>query len=219
MKALDMVERAISEEGITEYPPNSNNVKYNEWYYGHPVSGNAYPWCCAFISWLFRETKLVKKTASCDTMLKVFEKSGQVIPRQDARAGDLIFFKFFSNTKRVNHIGIITAYDKGIFYTVEGNTSVTSNDNGGSVMRRVRASNIYAIARPMYDDAWILVKKGSKGEFVKKLQRLLNANGSHLKVDGDFGVLTENAVIEYQASHDLVKDGVAGVKTWGKLIK
>ena len=85
-------------------------------------------------------------------------------------------------------------------------------------MRRFRASNIVAIARPLYDDAWILVKKGSKGEFVKKLQSLLNKNGAHLDVDGDFGTLTESAVIEYQARHDLKKDGVAGVKTWNALL-
>ena len=215
--ALDMVERAISEEGVTEYPPNSNKVKYNEWYYGKPVSGSAYPWCCAFISWLFRDTKLVKKTASCDAMLKDMEKRGQVIPITDARAGDLIFFKFYNGSKRTNHIGIVSAY-QGTFYTIEGNTSVTSNNNGGAVMQRVRASHIVAVARPMYDDAWILVKKGSKGEFVKKLQSLLNKNGAHLDVDGDFGTLTESAVIEYQARHDLKKDGVAGVKTWNALL-
>lgn len=46
---------ASAEVGITEYPPNSNNVKYNTWYYGHPVSGKNYPWCAAFISYLFWE--------------------------------------------------------------------------------------------------------------------------------------------------------------------
>lgn len=217
MMALDMVERAISEEGVTEYPPNSNKVKYNEWYYGKPVSGDAYPWCCAFISWLFRDTKLVKKTASCDAMLKDMERRGQVIPITDARAGDLIFFKFYNGSRRTNHIGLVSAY-QGTFYTIEGNTSVTSNNNGGAVMQRVRTSHIVAVARPMYDDAWILLKKGSKGEFVKKLQRLLNKHGAHLNIDGDFGILTESAVIEYQGQRNLKKDGIAGVKTWSSLI-
>ena len=46
---------AMAEEGITEYPPNSNNVKYNTWFYGRPVQGPNYPWCCTFLSYLFWE--------------------------------------------------------------------------------------------------------------------------------------------------------------------
>lgn len=34
-----------------ENPMGSNRVKYNDWYYGHPVSGKDYPWCCAFVTW------------------------------------------------------------------------------------------------------------------------------------------------------------------------
>lgn len=216
--ALDMVERALAEEGVSEWPPDSNQVKYNEWFYSKKVSGSAYPWCCAFIAWLFRDTKLVKKTAACADLLTYLDKKGQTVSLKDARPGDLIFFKFGKTQKKTNHIGIITAFQKGVYQTIEGNTSVTSNDNGGAVMRRFRASNIVAIARPLYDDAWILVKKGSKGEFVKKLQSLLNKNGAHLDEDGDLGTLTESAVIEYQARHDLKKDGVAGVKTWNALL-
>ena len=46
---------ANGELGVKESPPNSNNVKYNTWFYGHPVSGKDYPWCCTFISWLFNQ--------------------------------------------------------------------------------------------------------------------------------------------------------------------
>ena len=46
---------AIGEVGTTEYPPNSNNVKYNTWFYKHPVQGKNYPWCCTFVSWLFNQ--------------------------------------------------------------------------------------------------------------------------------------------------------------------
>lgn len=50
-----IMELARKQIGITEMPPNSNNVKYNTWYYGHSVSGSAYPWCCTFIEWLFKD--------------------------------------------------------------------------------------------------------------------------------------------------------------------
>ena len=36
---------------VREDPPNSNNVRYNTWYYGREVSGSAYPWCAVFVQW------------------------------------------------------------------------------------------------------------------------------------------------------------------------
>lgn len=53
------------------------------------------------------------------------------------------------------------------------------------------------------------IKKGSKGEDVKILQRALN-----ITVDGYFGPGTETAVKEFQKKHGLDADGVVGNKTW-----
>ena len=58
----------------------------------------------------------------------------------------------------------------------------------------------------------MVLKKGSRGEEVKKLQRLLN-----LYPDGIFGPLTEEAVKEFQKANGLTPDGVVGDKTWAKL--
>ena len=44
---------AASQVGVKESPAGSNNVKYNTWYWGKIVSGDAWPWCAAFVSWLF----------------------------------------------------------------------------------------------------------------------------------------------------------------------
>lgn len=51
--AARLVEIAKSQIGVKESPANSNNVKYNTWYYGKAVSGSAYPWCCGFVEWCF----------------------------------------------------------------------------------------------------------------------------------------------------------------------
>ena len=58
------------------------------------------------------------------------------------------------------------------------------------------------------------IKKGSRGEDVKTLQKALN-----LLPDGIFGKLTEEAVKEFQKAHGLVADGVVGTKTWEALLK
>lgn len=56
------------------------------------------------------------------------------------------------------------------------------------------------------------LKKGSRGDEVRALQTAL-----HLYVDGIFGLLTEEAVKEYQKAHGLVADGIVGDKTWAML--
>ena len=58
----------------------------------------------------------------------------------------------------------------------------------------------------------MLLKIGSSGEDVKKLQRALG-----LKDDGDFGPMTENAVKKWQSENGLNDDGLVGKKTWAKL--
>ena len=51
----------------------------------------------------------------------------------------------------------------------------------------------------------MLLKKGSKGDDVKQLQKLLN-----ITVDGDFGPATELAVMRFQAQNGLKTDGIVG---------
>lgn len=62
-----------------------------------------------------------------------------------------------------------------------------------------------------------LLKKGSKGDYVRLLQEWLNAHGYGLKVDGDFGKLTDAAVRAFQKAKGLVVDGLVGSKTWAAL--
>ncbi len=58
----------------------------------------------------------------------------------------------------------------------------------------------------------MLLKKGSRGNEVKALQRAL-----HLLDDGIFGQLTEERVKEFQKENGLIVDGIVGDKTWAKI--
>ena len=58
----------------------------------------------------------------------------------------------------------------------------------------------------------MLLKNGSKGEDVKKLQTKLG-----LTVDGSFGPGTENKVKEWQSANGLTSDGIVGDGTWSKM--
>lgn len=227
-----LLAKAKKEVGVKESPANSNNVKYNTWYYGREVHDYdisptiTYPWCCAFQAWLFDGSNLIKKTASCSNLLAWCKQQGLIVT--DPEPGDLVFMKFGKN-KDTDHIGVCTdsstwAIQKKL-RTIEGNTSKDSNDNGGCVMERVRSkSNIVAFARPKYGGTTTVnvpnkptLKMGDKGDWVKIAQARLVVFGYALEVDGDFGPITKNAVIAFQGSYGLAKDGIIGPKTWAKL--
>jgi putative chitinase len=58
----------------------------------------------------------------------------------------------------------------------------------------------------------MLLKVGSKGEDVKKLQSFLG-----LGADGSFGPGTEKAVKDWQSANSLTPDGLVGDGTWAKM--
>lgn len=66
-----------------------------------------------------------------------------------------------------------------------------------------------------------LVKRGSRGDLVRKVQSKLKTNYSlyagKLKVDGIFGPSTEKAVREFQRRAGLKVDGIAGAQTLKRL--
>ena len=64
-----------------------------------------------------------------------------------------------------------------------------------------------------------MLRTGSRGDAVRKLQELLNALGYDCgSVDGIFGSKTYAAVLAFQKANGLVADGIVGSLTWGKLV-
>lgn len=72
---------------------------------------------------------------------------------------------------------------------------------------------IEAINSQITDAVTQILRRGSKGDLVKKLQAKLG-----LTADGDFGPGTEAAVKKWQTANGLTADGVAGPKTLTKLL-
>jgi len=146
----EVLDLAVAQVGITEYPPNSNKVLYNTAYYGREVSGSAYPWCCVFVWWVFAQFSpcLVWKTASCAELGNWFKDNSRWY--NQPQVGDVVFFKFNTNNRWTNHCGIVKSINGKMIETIEGNTSVNSDDNGGAVMIRQRTSNIVGYGRPAY---------------------------------------------------------------------
>ena len=59
----------------------------------------------------------------------------------------------------------------------------------------------------------IICQAGDRGAVVRIVQKLL-----HVKSDGIFGMLTEEAVKDFQIAHLLKVDGIVGLATWRKLL-
>ena len=139
----DVLDTARRELGTTESPANSNKVRYNTWYYGREVSGDAYPWCMAFVQWVFDRAgkPLPYKTANCSGLLTWYQKNKQECIVSDPKPGDIIIYNF-------SHTGIVESVASRSITAIEGNTSAGdsgSQSNGGGVFRRTR-NTIYATA-------------------------------------------------------------------------
>ena len=154
--ASDVLKVAREQIGVTEYPPQSNNVKYNTEYYNREVYGDeTYPWCMVFVWWVFKHAGASDlfydggKTASCPTFYWWASRTGRWYT-SDYKPGDIAIFRFSSSG--YDHTGIVEQKNAdGTYYVIEGNTSLTSDDNGGAVMRRTRyPSQFVGCYRPDY---------------------------------------------------------------------
>ena len=164
MSTIDrIIEIAVSQIGVTEFPANSNCVKYNTEFYGREVWDGlwdtTFPWCAVFVWWVFKHADACDlfyggdKTASCPTLAQYYERKGQLV-KYGFRRGDIVFFDWNVGGYGYDHVGIIEKVNgDGTYWCIEGNTSLTSNDNGGSVMRRLRSfMSISGAARPYSED-------------------------------------------------------------------
>lgn len=169
--ANTVIKKARSFEGTKEKPSKSNNVIFNTHYYGKAVKGSAYPWCCTFLWDIFRlcgASHLFyggKKTAYCPTLENWFKSKDRFY--SEGKAGDVCFMDFGKG--RASHVGMVIQKNAdGTYRTIEGNTSVTSNDNGGKVMIRKRKKKcIRGFGRPDYDQP-------KTDNDVLKLQKAIN---------------------------------------------
>lgn len=234
--AEKIIALAYGQLGVVENPAGSNKVIYNTDFYGREVSGPAYPWCCSHIWWLFWKLGASSlfcggaRVASCTAVMRYAKNNGLFV-KSGFRRGDLILYNFDGNANDAEHIGICVGSDGSSVTCIEGNTSQTSDDNGGKVMLRSRSLKVVIGAyRPNYiqttkkEEETVKVevkvlKKGSSGAQVKSLQILLNGKGHSCgEVDGSFGKKTLAGVKSFQTANNLVPDGSVGPATWKKLL-
>jgi len=143
-----LIEIAYKEIGTLESPLNSNKTKYGKWFGFDGVA-----WCGMFVSWCYAfagkplpNIGFKKGFAGCQTAVAYFKKKGWITTKPVS--GDIIFFDW-NNDGRYDHTGIFVCWNiNGTFTSIEGNTSLTNQSNGGQVMKRVRQNKNCIFVHP-----------------------------------------------------------------------
>ena len=233
--------------GKGNYTKYSRDLHKAGYYNGNKQS---FDWCDQFVDWCFYqlcgrnkdkaeylECQTGNLGAGCGYSLKYYKAAGRF--DKTPKVGDQIFFKYNLNdaSYTADHTGIVVRVTDKLVETIEGNS-------GNEVKRKAYQRNdktIVGYGHPRYDAEpkktvtkevktvqveLPILRKGSSGNAVKTLQRLLrqleyvNLDGKTLLiVDGNFGSNTDAAVKRYQQKHLNGSDGVVGIKTWNKLLK
>jgi len=133
-----IISAAAKEVGYSEAPANSNKTKYGKWFGFDGVA-----WCGMFVSWCYAQAGkplpnigFTKGFAGCQTAVAYFRKMGKVTAKPVE--GDIVFFDWNADG-RFDHTGIFVRWIDALnFETIEGNTSLVNQSNGGQVMSRKR---------------------------------------------------------------------------------
>lgn len=165
-KLLSIAEKQL---GVAEFPPDSNNVLYNTWYYKRNVSGPDYPWCMVFCQWVYDQAdiKLPVHTASCTTMMEAAKKHKCWVNNRHLQPGDLVLYNFKGQADVSTHCGIVKSVNGIKIEAIEGNTSIGNDTNGGRVMLRNRKiSQVLGAFRPIFEKE---VEDMTVDEFINNL--------------------------------------------------
>lgn len=139
-----IVEIALKEVGYSENPAGSNKTKYGKFF-----GLDSVPWCGMFVSWVHDKAGVVMPKigfskpgfAGCQSAYAYFLKNKKIV--KDPLPGDIVLFDW-NGDGRYDHTGLFiknlgnTPAGTGMFESVEGNTAVGNDSNGGQVMVRKR---------------------------------------------------------------------------------
>lgn len=144
--------KAMTQRGVVESPAGSNKVLYSEWY------GIRGPWCGMFVDWCYTEVGYKKwgTYRQCPWICYVPSivakaKAGEagIFVTNNPEKGDLVCFDWDGGV--ADHVGMFIEWidrSAGTFRSIEGNTAVGNDSNGGEVMVRERhRSNVEAFVR------------------------------------------------------------------------
>lgn len=137
---IRMLKEARTHIGEKESPPNSNHILYTSDQWWNMVG----PWCAMFVSYCGvkagskafkqRERWAYVPYMEHDAKAGLNNLTIAIVPQP----GDILTFDWDGDGV-ADHVGLIDHFGtNGVIHTVEGNTSVGNDSNGGEVMSRER---------------------------------------------------------------------------------
>lgn len=137
---------AITQLGVTEHPPNSNSGPQVTAYLRSAGITTPAPWCLAFVHYSYLAG--AKFSLPGGALVQAFDdwatKVGDIVQRP--LRGDLVCYDW-NGDHWDDHVGIVVKVlalrwrgktFSGWVKTIEGNTAVGNDSNGGQVMYRYR---------------------------------------------------------------------------------
>lgn len=117
--------------------------------------GNA--WCAAFVSWVYTENGIINPKSGWSPAW--FSSQNIIWKSRDGQknnnfplTGD-VFGIYFTEKRRIAHIGFIHRFDEHITITVEGNTNAAgSRDGDGVYIKRRPTRQLFYVARYINDN-------------------------------------------------------------------
>ena len=131
--------------------------------------------------------------------------------------------KFSDNEGDFCHIGLVTSVNplRIVHASTEGMQVKVDKKIGKwkywGILAAAEMPSVESASPAVQADERGLLRKGSRGEDVKALQRALRQVGYDLEIDGIFGRITLECVKSFQGTHGLTRDGIVGPKTWAAL--
>ena len=152
---------ATTQLGMKEHPPGSNRgPQVDQYLAAVGLGGQSQPWCAAFVTWSFGGAGKRLTGFNCAYVPSWVDaaKAGRnglsLVAARDVRPGVAVCFDW-QHDGTADHIGLVEippgargAGGQSSFVTIEGNTAVGNDSNGGEVMRRNRSlSEVAAFIR------------------------------------------------------------------------
>ena len=137
---------AYSDLGYKESPYGSNKTKFGEW-----IGLQGQPWCMSAIQyWAYKAgVQLPARTGSCTVLKDAATKAGQWVT-SGYKQGDIIIYQWKNGMR---HCGVLFETLGNTIKTIEGNTGIGNDSNGGEVMLRKRTLEfVLGAVRPKFTE-------------------------------------------------------------------
>jgi peptidoglycan hydrolase-like protein with peptidoglycan-binding domain len=146
---------AYARRQLAQHPLEIGGQNRGPWVrlYTEGHEGNEWPWCAGFVTFLLKQAAQtlgvpmpIPGSVSCDSLAAQAREAGLFVRDSDLRKGTVTIGKMPTASiflvRRTasdwTHAGLVTAFDKGVFRTIEGNTNDEGSREGYEVCARLR---------------------------------------------------------------------------------